>query len=67
MMQSSIWERIKGSMNWIDLIKDYTTFNEQEKKDKVIVIKCLESKREIKPAYTLGGLYFTLTNQLENK
>jgi len=29
-------------MNWIDSIKNYTASNEQEKKDKAIIIKCLE-------------------------
>lgn len=30
-------------MNWIDLIKKYTPFNEQEKKDKEVILHCIET------------------------
>jgi 8-oxo-dGTP pyrophosphatase MutT (NUDIX family) len=29
-------------MNWVESIKNYTVYSEQEKKDKKIIIKCLE-------------------------
>jgi 8-oxo-dGTP pyrophosphatase MutT (NUDIX family) len=34
-------ERVRRSMNWINSIKEYIPYNEQEEKDKEVFIKCI--------------------------
>jgi hypothetical protein len=34
-------ERVRRSMNWINSIKEYILYNEQEEKDKEVFIKCI--------------------------
>jgi 8-oxo-dGTP pyrophosphatase MutT (NUDIX family) len=38
---------VKGNMNWIDCIKTYIPCNEQEKKDKDIILFCIEKFDDI--------------------